>query len=272
MFKQVEGTDLKINTSGKMINIKTGYEYKSHVSKDGYLVFGNVKQLYRKSRMVHKLVYFTFNDIDFYSEFNNPIRFQIDHIDRNKKNCNLSNLRLITVNANSLNKQTYSIKICYNKSGKCIITDNIMEFSRLYKLDNGALYKIIKNGKLSYKGWKIRIIDVSNEQKEIDFIKEVDINTCADNIKQAIADMKKSFDRVKEHRAYSNNTIVATNKKLKIEEVFLYNDRASFCEKYGLEKRRIAEVLKGLRKTHKGFEFKIDNAVGEQQLQKNNRE
>lgn len=31
MFKQIEGTDLKINTSGKMINTKTGYEYKSHV-------------------------------------------------------------------------------------------------------------------------------------------------------------------------------------------------------------------------------------------------
>lgn len=33
MFKQIEGTDLKINTSGKMINTKTGYEYKASHSR-----------------------------------------------------------------------------------------------------------------------------------------------------------------------------------------------------------------------------------------------
>jgi len=79
MFMKVNDTTLEINEEGILKNSKTGYIYKAHIDNSGYLMLGNIKQLFNKTRMVHKLVYFTFNNIPFESELNNPIRFQIAH-------------------------------------------------------------------------------------------------------------------------------------------------------------------------------------------------
>jgi len=94
----------KIDKKGNVFSIKRNMYMKSQPDKDGYLRIGLRKNKKQKLCGVHRLVGLTFLD--------NPNNYEIiDHIDRNKQNNNLENLRWINLSGNSRNRKTKQDKI-----------------------------------------------------------------------------------------------------------------------------------------------------------------
>lgn len=131
-----------VSKSGKIISVKVKggqgrldynkpREYKVKTDKDGYyevLISDNNKRTYMR---LHRLVWETFNG-------NIPDDLTIDHIDTNRKNNSLANLRLLTRSKNSsigrANKEP-AIKTFYELGGKIysrIELQNKFNFNRKF--------------------------------------------------------------------------------------------------------------------------------------------
>lgn len=95
-----EGTYM-INTNGSIISCINPVILKlSPVLNDnGYFVIGLGKGKDRKIFYIHRLLYITFIG-------NIPEKMEIDHIDRNRSNNKLDNLRLVTRNQNGENRSS----------------------------------------------------------------------------------------------------------------------------------------------------------------------
>ena len=95
----------EVSNTGKVRRLKNSRELVIGVDTRGYSV---VRLWYNKkkyTKRIARLVWTTFNDCG--------CHYTIDHIDRNKKNNNLSNLRCITHKENSANRGIYG-KNVYN--------------------------------------------------------------------------------------------------------------------------------------------------------------
>jgi len=103
-----------VSSYGKVINITTGRILKPRKNRDGYYYVNLYKNKVMFYKKIHRLVTITF--------LNNPENKKCtDHIDRNKLNNNIANLRYAT---HSENSQNTSIKknntstctgVCFNK-------------------------------------------------------------------------------------------------------------------------------------------------------------
>ena len=102
-IKDYEGL-YKIDKKGNVFSIKRNMYMKCNPDKDGYLRIGLRKNKKQKLLGVHRLVGLTFID--------NPNNYEIiDHIDRNKKNNNVENLRWINLSGNCRNRKTKENKL-----------------------------------------------------------------------------------------------------------------------------------------------------------------
>lgn len=96
MIKWNDECQVYVSDEGRIWN-KNGYEYIQQLSRGYYRVNVRYGNRIRKWHLVHILVYKTFiGEI--------PDNFQIDHIDRNKLNNNVDNLRIVTVSDNNKNR------------------------------------------------------------------------------------------------------------------------------------------------------------------------
>jgi len=98
-----------INKLGEVINNKTNKKLKVWINHGGYKNYTLRNEYLNQKRnlSVHRLLGITF--------INNPNSYPcIDHIDRNKKNNDLNNLRWVSYQMNSLNKD------CNNPLGRGI--------------------------------------------------------------------------------------------------------------------------------------------------------
>lgn len=91
-------SNYKISTCGRVLNINTNYLLKPSYSCGYYLVTLSKNNI-KKKIGIHRLVYYTFNNLSIEGRDNKVI----DHIDGNKLNNNLNNLREITESENVLN-------------------------------------------------------------------------------------------------------------------------------------------------------------------------
>ena len=96
IWKQYSNTSYYISNLGRIKNIKNNNLLEGSLNKEGYkrctLRINNKS----KSFLIHKLVYFTFN------EEKEKKGYVINHIDGNKINNNLNNLEYITNSSNVL--------------------------------------------------------------------------------------------------------------------------------------------------------------------------
>lgn len=95
-----EFPNYEVSNFGGVRTIATGFIRKTRIGQYGYPIIGFRKPGSRKSyyRLVHRLVYIAFNGPV-------PEGLDLDHIDRNRGNPNLINLRAVTRPQNNHRKQ-----------------------------------------------------------------------------------------------------------------------------------------------------------------------
>jgi len=108
---------------------------KSHINKSGYCYINLNKNKKQKYCLIHRLIYQVYNpDIDI-------SKLQIDHIDNNKSNNNIENLRTCSASENQ-----HNIKVKKN---------NLLGFKNISKTRcNTYQVRIEKNKKVNHKSFK----------------------------------------------------------------------------------------------------------------------
>lgn len=101
-----EFDDYSINEAGFIRNDNTGKILKNTLSTLGYFVVRLYKNGYSRVLKVHRLLGFAFLGL--------TDDFHIDHIDRNRKNNSLDNLRIVTNQQNAFNRTAKGY--CFDKS------------------------------------------------------------------------------------------------------------------------------------------------------------
>jgi hypothetical protein len=154
MWKDIEGFDgrYEISDEGEVRNKTTGNILKLKVDRDGYHQIGLRKKSDRKKFWfsVHRLVGVHFLDR---SELT-----QIDHIDHNKLNNNVSNLRWVSIQENNLNREL-----------KAWTTNSIHELY-ISKYKNGYMIRINRNN-FKRKHWTA-ILEDAIKQRDF-FLEEI---------------------------------------------------------------------------------------------------
>lgn len=93
-------SNYKINKEGSIYSCKLKRLMKILITRDGYYYVDIIKDGKKYKKYIHRLLAIAFiNNLD-----NKP---EIDHIDRNKANNNLDNLRWVTRTENNRNKANY---------------------------------------------------------------------------------------------------------------------------------------------------------------------
>lgn len=159
-WRKIPGFHYSVSSCGRVRNDKTflllkgsltcGY-YKVRLSNNGQTV----------DKLIHHLVYCIFNNIDTI-----PQGYVIDHINANKTDNNLSNLRLVTLSENVM-AALYITKT--NSSCKRVLQltlndvpiqefDSCAEAARVLNLDNSTISKVCRGINKSHGGFHFRYI------------------------------------------------------------------------------------------------------------------
>ena len=134
IWKEVfEFPNYEISNQGNVRRGKTGKPMKAHIDSRGYQVITLRANNWKYTKKIARLVWTTFNDC--------ACGMTVDHIDRNKHNNNLSNLRCISNKDNSKNRDTYTYK-----SRNTYNLDEATKTQIIYKLryENYTTHKIWK--------------------------------------------------------------------------------------------------------------------------------
>lgn len=134
-----------ISKDGIIINLKRQKELKYFIDKDGYYKVGLCINKKKYNRFVHRLVAITYID--------NPNNLPtVDHIDGNRTNNSVENLRWATYSENSRNtKQNRKIKIINENTGETKYFDTLIAASEYLNIDNITLCKVAKINSLGIK-------------------------------------------------------------------------------------------------------------------------
>ena len=152
-FKIVDFENYEINKLGVVKNIKTQRVLKQHIDKYGYLrisIYHNDKK--RKTLNTHRLLGIQFIPTTDYS-------LVIDHIDRNKLNNSLDNLRWCSVSENNFNRGEWTYSDKY-KTG-CILekknkgNNTFRLFITINKKQRAKTYKTREEAEIQLKRYLI---------------------------------------------------------------------------------------------------------------------
>jgi hypothetical protein len=114
-YKIINGYEnYMIGRNSIIYNIKTGQKIKPLLGNHGYYCFNPSNNGKQKCLLIHRIL------AELYIPNDNPSRTYIDHIDRNKTNNNLDNLRWVTNQENMMNMNYKHISRC-KKSGSYVV-------------------------------------------------------------------------------------------------------------------------------------------------------
>lgn len=133
----------EVSSNGQVRNKKRGNILKSHEDKDGYLGVCLCYDDKKYHRRVNRLVAITF--------IPNPDNLEIaDHIDNDRKNNHVSNLRWTNSVGNNRNKISNSrVNICDNSGNVIISFDSISEAAEYYNIpDDKMCAAVVVNKKI----------------------------------------------------------------------------------------------------------------------------
>lgn len=205
----------------------------------GYLQVTIKGKKYRLSR----LIYEAFNDCVLRPEE------QIDHIDRNKKNNCVSNLRKVTNMENQYNTSK-NRKFLANYNNKTYISNAISYFSRQFKLGDSNITKALNNEIKHVKGWIFIDIESNDEYKYL-------IDKYIDNSEKIIVlkDITDEEDIKIENNFCGRFDKVVIAKNLVTGERYMFSNVALFSREFNLIGGNVRKVLSGERKRVKNFTF-----------------
>ena len=153
-FVKVVGFEkYEVSNLGKVRNIKSGKILKPHLRRDGYLVHGLWKNNKKKNLYLHRIIATAFID-------NPEAKPQVNHIDENKTNNDLSNLEWCTIREN-INHGTRTNRVAEKRSKKVVqldLDDNVLNVFKSMRqagretgIDASSIAKCC-NGKLKSSG------------------------------------------------------------------------------------------------------------------------
>ena len=121
-FVKIEGFEnYEVSNLGKVRNIKSGIMLKPWITKDGYLRHCLYKHNKRKNLLLHRIIATAFID-------NPEKKPQINHIDENKLNNDLSNLEWCTERENAIHgtRTKRVAEKCFKKVIQLDLNDNVL--------------------------------------------------------------------------------------------------------------------------------------------------
>lgn len=133
-FYNGQPTTYYITTDGRVYNSKTDKWLKGQINKNGYISFNlSMSNLKEKRRLyIHRMIMETYNPVE------DMINLEVNHIDGNKQNNNITNLEWVTSQQNkehAINNNLYKTlkKVyCYNENKELIATyRSILEAFRI---------------------------------------------------------------------------------------------------------------------------------------------
>ena len=139
-----------ITEDGKVISAKYKElrEIKANPNNRNYLMVQLRKNNKTYNRLVHRLVAETFIP-------NDKNLKEVDHIDGNTQNNNVTNLQWVSPQQNTAKANAKSYKVMNVNSGEIFLIHNLRQWCKQNNLFDSGLYHT-KNGKISnHKGWKL---------------------------------------------------------------------------------------------------------------------
>lgn len=138
-----ELSNYEVSNLGKVRNIKTGKILKNNVDKDGYFYVGLYQDKKKYRRNIHRLVALVFIP----NPDNLPI---VDHINQDRQDNRVENLRWTTHKGNSRNTKFNSkVKICDFEGNIINEFDTIVEAAEYYNIpDDKMCAAAVVNSKL----------------------------------------------------------------------------------------------------------------------------
>lgn len=155
----------QVSNYGRVRNSKTGNILSIGDNGHGYCNVTLKARPYEVKKYVHRLVAEAF-----LPDFDKNL--QVNHIDKNKKNNNVTNLEMVTDSQNKKWSQKKYIDSHIQAQGKILqvfdLNDNLLfegvgvyQTCRKHGFDTSAVYKVIKGKHKQHKGYKFKIKSIS---------------------------------------------------------------------------------------------------------------
>lgn len=137
----------EVSTKGRIRNVKTGRILKSNKNSVGYLCVSLCRNGEHKSFLVHRLVATMF--------IPNPHNLpEVDHIDRDKLNCCVENLRWVSKKENGENSGK---RVLCVETGK--IYETIQQASEELGITHGNIVKVCNGQRKTCGGYSWKYVD-----------------------------------------------------------------------------------------------------------------